>query len=301
MDETSGRKYKDTFFRIVFGEKHKDNALSLYNAVNKSDYTNADDLEIYTIGDAIYMSVKNDVAFLFDDSMNLFEHQSTCNPNMPLRGLDYFAALYRKYIETIYSGHKVVFSSSIVHIPTPHYCVFYNGMRDMPEKQDIHLSDAYEGKGDLEITAHVININYGNNKELFDVCTPLAGYAELVRRVRDNIADGMTRENAIKKAIDSCIEDGILVEILTNEVNEVTDSFLAALTDQEIEELHQYELEQNRKEGFKEGREKGVSIANENIAKLYSNTEQDGRLNDFAKAMKDKDYLQQLLKEYNLI
>ena len=49
--------------------------------------------------DVIYMKMKNDLAFLIDDVLNLWEHQSTWNPNMPVRGAFYIVEEYRKYIE----------------------------------------------------------------------------------------------------------------------------------------------------------------------------------------------------------
>ena len=55
------RDFKDTLFRLIFREKK--NLLSLYNAVNNTNYTNPDDLEIVTLENAIYMDMKNDEAF----------------------------------------------------------------------------------------------------------------------------------------------------------------------------------------------------------------------------------------------
>ena len=92
--EKSNNKYKDALFRIIFGDC-KENALSLYNAINGTDYTNPDDIEITTLKDALYIGIKNDVSFLFNNDMNLYEHQSTYCPNMPLRGLGYFTDLYQ--------------------------------------------------------------------------------------------------------------------------------------------------------------------------------------------------------------
>ena len=101
------KKYKDTVFRKLFGE-NKGNALSLYNAVNHTSYTNPDDLEYTTLEDVIYMKYKNDVSFLIDKTLSLYGHQSSYNPNMPLRGFLYYADLYRKLIhrsERLYSKH----------------------------------------------------------------------------------------------------------------------------------------------------------------------------------------------------
>ena len=93
---TGNRRYKDRLFRSVFGEK--EDLLSLYNAMNHSNYEDPEELEITTIDDVLYMGMKNDVSFLLDGRMGLFEHQSTFNPNMPMRGLFYFARMYEAYV-----------------------------------------------------------------------------------------------------------------------------------------------------------------------------------------------------------
>ena len=120
------KRYKDRLFRLLFGnEKYKENTLALYNALNGTSYSNVDDLTIYTIDDVIYIDMKNDVAFILDSELNIWEQQSTHNPNMPLRGLMYFGKLYDKYITDV---HKNVYRKKLVEIPTPKYVVFYNGV-----------------------------------------------------------------------------------------------------------------------------------------------------------------------------
>ena len=96
------RSYKDTLFRMLFQEKEA--LLSLYNAVGQTDYKDASQLEIVTLENAIYMNMKNDLAFLINLELNLYEHQSTWNPNMPLRDLFYVAKEYEQLIrkETLY-------------------------------------------------------------------------------------------------------------------------------------------------------------------------------------------------------
>ena len=84
---TANREYKSTVFSKLFKDKKK--LLTLYNALNNSQYTNEDELEIVTLENAIYMSMKNDLAFILDCKLTLYEHQSTPNPNMPLRDLLY--------------------------------------------------------------------------------------------------------------------------------------------------------------------------------------------------------------------
>ena len=118
------REYKSSIFISLFGaEKNKSNLLQLYNALAKTNYTDVNDLTLTTLDDALYMDVKNDVSFLIDSRMNLYEHQSTFNPNMPLRGLIYFAHLYQSYIE---KNGVSIFGSTLIKIPTPQYVIFYN-------------------------------------------------------------------------------------------------------------------------------------------------------------------------------
>ena len=89
------REYKDRLFRMIFGaEENKHYLLSLYNAINHTSYTKKEDIEITTLEDVIYVKMKNDVSFLLDSQLSLYEHQSSYNPNMPLRGMMYFSHLY---------------------------------------------------------------------------------------------------------------------------------------------------------------------------------------------------------------
>jgi len=46
-------------------------------------------LKITTLENAIYLNMKNDVSCVFDFELSLYEHQSTVNPNIPLRNLIY--------------------------------------------------------------------------------------------------------------------------------------------------------------------------------------------------------------------
>ena len=133
------RKHKDSLFRKVFRKKR--DLLDLYNALNGTCYENEDDLEITTLDSALYMAIKNDVSCIVGYTMNLYEHQSSYNPNMPLRGLIYFAQLYNIYTE---KRKLNLFSSTLQRIPTPQYVVFYNGLQAEPDRQVLKLSDAFE-------------------------------------------------------------------------------------------------------------------------------------------------------------
>ena len=128
------RNHKDTLFRMIFSTK--ENLLSLYNAVNHSMYTDPAELEIVTLKNAVYMNVKNDQAFLLDMQLNLYEHQSTWNPNMPLRFLIYVAKEYQKLIR-----NHTLYASTLVELPTPHFVVFYNGEEEQEAESELRLAN----------------------------------------------------------------------------------------------------------------------------------------------------------------
>ena len=103
MENSNGtnKDYKDRLFKFIFGNPdNKEWTLSLYNAINKTSYENAEDIQLTTIEDAVYMSMKNDVSFLVDNTMSFYEQQSTYNPNMPMRFLIYAGMVYSNYIES---------------------------------------------------------------------------------------------------------------------------------------------------------------------------------------------------------
>ena len=210
------REYKDSVFRYLFGRyENKENLLSLYNALNGTDYKNKDDLRINTIDGILSLGVHNDVSFILDSQMMLYEHQSTYCQNMPLRGLVYFTILYYKEI----FNEKSIYNSKRLMIPTPRYVVFYNGQdKDLPDKVVQKLSDSFENPKDsdgFEWTATILNINYGHNKEILLKCRVLEEYSLFVQCVRKHFANEKDKDIAIQKAIDECINNNILRDFLT--------------------------------------------------------------------------------------
>lgn len=168
---TIQREHKDRLFQKLFGdETNRKNLLSLFNALNNTNYTDENAIEINTIDDVIYMGMKNDVSCILDNYMSLSEHQSTFNPNMPIRGLMYFGRLYDKYIKQYGLN---LYSTKLLKLPTPKYFVLYNGNIDKPDIINLKLSDSFihkDGGNCFEWTATMININYGHNKKLLDSC-----------------------------------------------------------------------------------------------------------------------------------
>ena len=247
------RTYKDTLFRFVFKDKEK--LLKLYNALNGTDYTNPDDLETYTLENAIYMGVKNDVSFLLDSELSLYEQQSTFNPNMPLRDLVYITKQLEKYIVW-----NTLYSSKLVRIPVPRFVVFYNGTQDQPERAVLKLSDAFEKKvedPELELKVTMLNINLGHNKELLERCRPLRDYCTFVARVREK-AESMPIEEAVDCAVTECIQEDILVDILMEQRAEVMAmSVLEYNVEIEREKVRRAEREVGYEEGYGEGYDEG--------------------------------------------
>lgn len=242
------RTFKDRLFRLIFQEK-KD-LLELYNAVSNRQYTNPDDLVITTLSDAIYLGMKNDISFLVSEILNLYEHQSSFNPNMPIRGLNYFSETYREFIE---ANGLNVYGSKQVRLPVPQYIVFYNGTKEEPDRLELRLSDAFlyqnpEEEACLECKAMMININYGHNLELMDRCRRLKDYAMFVNLVRENEKSGMILSDAVDQATDYCIQEGILADVLEKNRAEVRSLILY-----EYDEQKQMAIE--RKDAKEEGRE----------------------------------------------
>ena len=212
----ANRKFKDTVFRMLFSDKEA--LLSLYNAVNNSHYTDSSALEIVTLENAIYMGMKNDLAFILDMNLYLYEHQSTINPNIPLRDLFYIAAEYQKLVDK-----KSLYSSALQKIPNPHFIVFYNGSTPIDDCYTSRLSDAFYHVTDnpsLELIVTTFNVNAGHNTKLMSHCQILKEYSIYVAKVR-SFAEQMPLDDAVQKAVTECIQENILADFLRKNQAEV--------------------------------------------------------------------------------
>lgn len=209
MEQKPNRLYKSRLFVMIFEDKN--NLLELYNAVTGKNYKDPELLEINTLENAIYMSMKNDLSFLIDARLSLYEHQSTYSPNLPLRFLLYIADLLAGMTreDNLYGSKKVI-------IPPPRFIVFYNGEEKQPDSRILKLSDLYgaeETEHKLELEALMLNINTGCNTELMQASHTLWEYAEYTGRVR-KYAKEMPITEAVECAITECIREGILKEFL---------------------------------------------------------------------------------------
>ncbi len=290
------RKFKDGLFRFVFGQ-NKSNLLSLYNALNGTSYEREEDLTVTTLEDVIYVKHKNDISMLLEGTLNLYEHQSTFSPNMPLRGLFYFADLYRQMIP----DGEVLYGSRLFKIPKPRYVVFYNGIDKRLEKDvvKLRLSDAFEeqepaGKCkeselsgeldkakpsdeirgseplpvynrheqseptcDYEWTANVVDINKGRNEKLKDDCRTLKEYCMFVEEVRSGISAGQALYDAVSAAVDKCIEEGVLEEFLSRHRREVREMCLTEFNEEKYKEVI---YKDGYEDGVEAGKAKGLEL-----------------------------------------
>ncbi len=275
---TVNREYKSSLFARIFSEPEA--ALSLYNSLNGTDYDDPAGLEINTIESVLYIGWKNDVSFLIGSDMNLYEHQATWNPNMPLRGLFYFADLYRGYVS---SRSLDIYAGVPLKLPAPRYTVFYNGTREEPESLELRLSSLFmkkDGTQDarvddgpaapsdrfpkkdeaqdadappaLECTAQVLNINFGHNRELMGRCRKLYEYSYFIDAVRRHLREGLTLSSAVDRAAEECIAGDILREFLLKHRAEVTNMVMPEFDT----ELHD---RTTREIGYNEGKAAGIA------------------------------------------
>lgn len=256
IEVKGSNKYKDRLFRFIFGrEDHKDFTLSLYNAVNHSNYTDPSLIQINTLDDVLFIKMKNDVSFVFDSQLYLYEQQSTDNPNMAYRMLEYVVSLFQRIVE---ANTLNKYGYVQISLPAPHFIVFYNGLKDLEEYSIQKLSDLYENgnKGDLELTVQVYNINEGKNTSIKNSCRPLYEYMWLVNEIRsktNHIKDKKAFGMVIQNVLHNMPEEFLIKSLLMAEEREVVGMFLDEWNEQEHQKAAKKYAELRYDEGMKEG------------------------------------------------
>ena len=248
-DTPVNRLYKSRIFAMLYQDKKE--LLDLYNAISGKHYEDPELLEINTLENAIYMTMRNDLSFLIDFRLSLYEHQSTYSPNLPLRDLFYISDLYSGMVKD-----ENLYGVKLVQIPAPQFVIFYNGMKEMPDRTVLRLSDAYSVKEEnpaLELTAVMLNINRGHNEKLKGLCKSLKDYSEYTARVRE-YADTMPISEAVEQAICECIQEGILAEFLKQNRAEAKQ---VSIYEYDEEKHMRQERETFWEDGWAAGREEG--------------------------------------------
>ena len=239
------RIYKDRLYKMIFNDKSE--LLKLYNAINGTHYDDPAMLTITTLDNAIYMTMENDLSFIIDMRLALYEQQSTVNPNLPLRFLMYITDIYSAYTKDMN-----IYGSKKVQIPLPSFVIFYNGVKSQPDRTEFLLSELFHPTTDqpaLELKAVMLNINKGHNQELMNACHTLRDYSEYVARIRTYSAE-MPLTNAVEKAITECIHENIL-----------RDFSLKNRAEAKAMSIYEYDEEKTlrmfREEGYKDGERNG--------------------------------------------
>ena len=282
------RTYKDRVFRMLFKDKKK--FLELYNAMNGTSYDKPEDLVVTTLENAIYMGMKNDVSFLVYDQLLLYEHQSTKNPNIPLRDLFYVANVYSALLKD-----EDFYSTVRIPIPYPKFVVFYNGKSPMPEREILRLSDSYEvkkGEVDLELKVLVLNINKGYNHGLMDKCRTLREYMIYTDTVR-KYSKFLSFPEAVDRAISECIRNGILKDFLEKNKAEVRS---VSIFEYDEEKHREHERELGRKQGLEQGLELGENRMGRLIAILIN----EGKTEEVALVAEDAEKRKEYYEKYHI-
>ena len=255
----AARNYKDRIFRMVFREKKA--LLALYNAMNETDYENEDDLKVTTLESALYLEMKNDVSFVLYDELLLYEHQSTKNPNLPLRNLFYVSDVYSELTKDLF-----LYGSVPVQIPEPKFVVFYNGLENMQEREVLKLSSLYAKKAEhisLELETLVLNVNVGYNKILMERCRQLSDYAQFVSEVRKRLSKKIPLSEAVNEAVEDCIQRAILAELLSKNRAEVIKVSIYEYDEEKVKRMFKEEcmklgMEQGKQLGIEQGKQIGI-------------------------------------------
>lgn len=260
---TANRMYKSRIFAMLFSDRNE--LLKLYNAINGTSYDDPDLLQVNTLENAVYMSMQNDVSFIIDMRLNLYEHQSTYSPNLPVRYLLYVADVYSDYTKDMN-----LYGTKAVKLPTPRFVIFYNGQAEQPDRKELKLSELFsipDADPSLELKAVMLNINKGHNRKLMETCRTLQDYAKYTFRVREYAAE-MPLDLAVEQAITECISEGILADFLRkNRAEAKKVSIYEYDEERHMRQTREEGMEEGYANGFSQGIEQGITQTVINLLK----------------------------------
>ena len=239
-------KHKDRLFNFIFGqEENREWTLSLYNAINGSNYTDASLIEFNTLEGVLYMNMKNDTSFIISGIWNVYEHQSSFNPNMPYRMLEYIVELFSGYVKV---NKLNKYGSSLMIFPIPKLVVFYNGIEEKEDEVILRLSDSFdesETEADIEVKVRMLNVNFGRNKAIMQACKPLEEYAWVINRIRETQKKYKEVVEAVDEVVESIPNDFVIRDLLIRNRAEVYGMLDTEYNEAEIRELF---MEDGRRE-----------------------------------------------------
>ena len=216
--DNANPQFKDSLFRDFFNDPVR--LLDLCNSLLHSNYSDIDDIEINTLEANFFSGLKNDISCKLDNHfLVLVEHQSTVNENMPFRFLSYISELLNNLVK----DKKIIYRKGLISLPAPNFFVFYDGNDESePVNRIMRLSDSFNGfSSSLELIVHSININLNKQADILHRCHYLLDYSTLIAYVKLNLAEGLSRRNAIIYAIDRCISENVMCDYLSKKKDEV--------------------------------------------------------------------------------
>ena len=242
------KRYRDTVFRDYFNDEER--LLSLCNALLGTD---AAALKINTLEGTFFDRQKNDISCVVENNfLVLIEHQTTVNENMPLRCLSYVAELLNNLIV----DKDKLYHKALIRFPAPRFYVFYDGDAKEPLQREMRLSEAFDGDNStLELVVTALNINFGVSQPLLAKCQYLRDYSTLVGKVKEGIRLGLSRRDAISRAVKFCLDNAIMGDYLVENSKEVFN--MLAL---------QWEQDKAIRASYEDGRDDGISEGIESVA-----------------------------------
>lgn len=302
--------YKDRLFAALFGNSdRKELTLDLYNALNNTHYTNPDDIQLNMLDDVVYMGMRNDVSFLLANDLNMYEQQSSWNPNMPLRQFCYAAHAIEAYLKET-EMDSLVYGNVLVKIPAPKLVVLYNGTRNRKDTE-LRLSDCFEHEGgDLEAVVHVYNINPGSRLPMS--CSPLNDYSIFVDVYR-NIAGG-SKDRALQiKAANAALAmlpDGPVKRYISAQKGQVINMLLTEYDAQKTmdaiaKQEHKLGVAEGevkgRTEGRAEGKEEGKQLTKDAYKRLAEAMKNGGySSDDLVRIMLDEAFCNEMMQKFDI-
>ena len=255
------RKYKDSVFTDLFGSDRdgKKNFLALYNALAGTDYKLEEvKLERKVIEQALYKTFNNDVSWEINGKLIvLVEHQSTVNENMPFRCLEYVTRIYEGIFPV-----KQRYAEKMFKIPNPDFYVVYVGKKELPQEQELRLSDAFFEKDSskLELVVKVKNFTDPKLLPISKTCDILKEYCLFIEIVEQNY-NRLFPKKSFKKAIEIAMERGILTDYLDRKSREVINMLCAKYS-------YKDDIAVKQKEAFEDGQQQK---AIEDARSFYAN------------------------------
>jgi predicted transposase/invertase (TIGR01784 family) len=245
----TNNKHKASVFTLLFSDEAS--IKELYEALSGVKLSSDSVIEINTLDEAIYMDRINDISFVVDNRLVvLIEHQSTINPNMPLRLLMYVARLYEKML-----GDESIYKTRQIMLPRPEFYLFYNGEKPY-KNQTLQLSDSFIPFRDnaihLDLSVKIISANDSSSKKIIQHSTLLMQYNAFVNKIQEYKNEGLDKEEAMKKAVFYCHNHDILQEFLQKHASEVMNMLI---TEWDWDKALKIRGEEGREEGIEEGRE----------------------------------------------